>query len=230
MQGVFTPELPIETERLVLRPYEEADFEALHAIQSRADVNRYLYSEPRDAEEVRAVLRRKLGETALRDEGDTLSVACVRRDTGALIGSCMLHWVSREHRTGEIGFVFHPDHHGHGYATEAARPLVDFGFAVVGLHRIVGRLEARNAASARVLEKLGMRREALLIENEWVKGEWQSELDYAILDREWQALRAAAGLTADMKTTPGAGPRRSGSSPRPPLARPPGAPRPRRAR
>ena len=61
----------------------------------------------------------------------------------------------------------------------------------VGLHRIVGRLEARNLASARVLEKLGMRREALLIENEFVKGEWQSELDYAILAREWRALRAA---------------------------------------
>ena len=92
---------------------------------------------------------------------------------------------------GEIGFVFHPDPHGHGYATEAARLLLEFGFAVVGLHRIIGRLEARNAASARVLEKLGMRREALLIENEFAKGEWQSELDYAILDREWRALRAA---------------------------------------
>ena len=78
---------------------------------------------------------------------------------------------------------------GSGYATEAARVLVDYGFGEVGLHRIIGRLEARNIASARVLEKLGMRREALLIENEFVKGEWQSELVYAILEREWRALR-----------------------------------------
>jgi RimJ/RimL family protein N-acetyltransferase len=111
-----------------------------------------------------------------------------------MIGGCILHWASREHGLGEIGFVLHPDHHGHGYATEATRPLLEFGFATVGLHRIIGRLEARNLASARVLEKLGMRREALLIENEWVKGEWQSELDYAILDREWRALRAAEAL------------------------------------
>lgn len=191
---MFAPELPIETDRLLLRRYEERDLEALLAIQSRADVHRWLYSEPRGPEEVQAVLRRKLGEIALRDEGDTVSLACVRRDTGDLIGSCNLHWVSREHRLGEIGFVFHPDHHGHGFATEAARPLIDFGFGVCGLHRIVGRLEARNAASARVLEKLGMRREALLVENEWVKGEWQSELDYAILDREWRALRDAERL------------------------------------
>jgi RimJ/RimL family protein N-acetyltransferase len=189
---MFAPEYPIETERLLLRPYADGDFDAHLAIHSRADVNRWLYSEPRGPDEVRDVLRRKVGETGLRDEGDTLSVACVRKDTGAVIGGCILHWVSREHRTGEIGFIFHPDHHGHGFAAEAARPLIDFGFAVVGLHRVIGRLEARNTASARVLEKLGMRKEGLLVENEWVKGEWQSELRYAVLDREWRALRATA--------------------------------------
>jgi RimJ/RimL family protein N-acetyltransferase len=187
---MFRPAFPIETERLLLRPYEPGDFDALLAIESRADVNRYLYSEPRGADEVRGVLERKLAETSLRDEGDTLAVAVVLRAAGAMIGGCILHWTSREHRLGEIGFVLHPDHHGHGYAAEAARPLLEFGFTTVGLHRIIGRLEARNSASARVLDKLGMRREALLLENEWVKGEWQSELDYAILDREWRALRA----------------------------------------
>jgi RimJ/RimL family protein N-acetyltransferase len=55
------------------------------------------------------------------------------------------------------------------------------------MHRVIGRLEARNDASARLLEKLGMRREAHLVENEWVKGEWQSELVYAILAEEWRA-------------------------------------------
>jgi RimJ/RimL family protein N-acetyltransferase len=186
----FRPAYPITTERLLLRPYGPDDFDALLAIESRADVNRYLYSEPRGPDEVRAMLDRKIGETALDDEGDTVAVAVCLRATGAMVGGCILHWASREHGLGEIGFVLHPDHHGHGYAAEAARPLLEFGFADVGLHRIIGRLEARNAASARVLEKLGMRREALLIENEWVKGEWQSELDYALLEREWRALRA----------------------------------------
>ncbi len=54
---------------------------------------------------------------------------------------------------------------------------------------MIGRVEARNIASARVLEKLGMRREAHFVENELVKGEWQSELVYAILDREWRSTR-----------------------------------------
>jgi RimJ/RimL family protein N-acetyltransferase len=186
---VFTPSYPIQTERLLLRPYERGDFDALLAIQSREDVVRYLYEDPLGADDVRALLDRKLAETSLSDEGDTVAVAVVLRTGGGMIGNCILHWSSRQHQQGEIGFVFHPDHHGRGYATEAARPLVDFGFDEVGLHRIIGRLEARNIASARVLEKLGMRREALLIENEFVKGEWQSELVYAILAREWRALR-----------------------------------------
>jgi RimJ/RimL family protein N-acetyltransferase len=88
---------------------------------------------------------------------------------------------------GEVGYIVHPDHQGRGYATEVAERLLGIGFEVLGLHRIIGRLEARNRASARVLEKLGMRREAHFVENEWVKGEWQSEVMFAILDREWAA-------------------------------------------
>lgn len=63
--------------------------------------------------------------------------------------------------------------------------MLDWVFGTAGLHRVIGRTEARNIASSRVLEKLGLRLEAHFIENEWVKGEWQSELVYAILDREW---------------------------------------------
>jgi RimJ/RimL family protein N-acetyltransferase len=121
----------------------------------------------------------------LANEDDWIDGAIVIRDTGEYAGDVAFHWVSVQHRTGEVGFVIDPAHQGHGYATEAARAMMDWGFGSFGLHRIIGRTEARNEASARVLERLGMRREALLLENEWVKGEWQSELLYAILDREW---------------------------------------------
>jgi RimJ/RimL family protein N-acetyltransferase len=184
---VLAPDLPIETERLTLRAYRPDDYDALHAIVSRTDVNRFLYTEPRGPDATRELLGRKLGNTELIDENDQISAAVCVRTTGELVGDQMLRWVSKEHRTGEIGFMFHPDHHGRGYATESARPLIDWGFAVAGFHRIIGRLDARNFPSARVLEKLGMRREALMIENERVKGEWQSGMDYAILEREWRA-------------------------------------------
>ncbi len=182
---------PIETERLVVRRFAAEDFDALFSIQSRPDVARWLYWEARDPEQVRRSLDNKLRETALAVDHDCASLAVIRRDSGELIGDCNLCLVNREHRQGEIGFIFHPDHHGHGYATEAAAVLLELCFDDLDLHRVVGRLEARNAASAGVLERIGMRREAHLVENEFVKGEWQSELVYAILQREWRDGTAA---------------------------------------
>jgi RimJ/RimL family protein N-acetyltransferase len=178
---------PLQTERLLLRPFAATDIDALLAIQSRDDVTRYLYWDPRTAAEVREVLDRKVRSTAIVTEGDNLSLAAVLRETGELVGDLTLRWVSAEHRQAEIGFIFHPDHHGHGYATEAAAALLALAFEELRVHRVIGRLEARNGASARVLQRLGMRKEAELIENEYVKGEWQSEIVYALLDREWRA-------------------------------------------
>jgi RimJ/RimL family protein N-acetyltransferase len=188
--AVLRPSYPIETERLLIRPFSEEDFEGMLAIHSRPEVARYLYWEPRGPEEVRRALREKSGMSAIEAEGDGLSLAVVRRDSGALVGEVSLIWRSEEHRQGELGFIIHPDHGGHGFATEAAEKMLALGFEDLGLHRIFGNCEARNAPSARLMERLGMRLEAHLIENEFVKGEWQSELDYAILDREWRESRA----------------------------------------
>jgi RimJ/RimL family protein N-acetyltransferase len=176
-----------ETERLIVRRFAEDDFDALFAIQSRPDVARWLYWDARGAGEVRRSLENKLRGATLAEDGDCISLAVVRKDSGELIGDCTICLRSREHRQGEIGFIFHPDHHGQGFATEAARVLLELCFVDLHLHRVIGRLEARNAASAGVLERIGMRREGHLVENEFVKGEWQSELLYAILDREWRA-------------------------------------------
>ena len=177
----MSPDWPLVTERLVLRPYEEQDFDLLYRLQSDPAVVKWLYNDVRDEAGTRELLARKLAGAELREEGDWLSCIVVADEP---IGDVGLNWRSTEHRTGEIGFMFDPRIQGRGYATEAARAIVDWAFAN-GFHRVIGRTEVRNAASARVLEKLGMRFEGHLIENEWVKGEWQSELEYAILEREW---------------------------------------------
>jgi len=159
-------------------------------MRSDAEVARYLYEEPLSPEQTRDSLTRKMAATAWANEGDWLGAAVVERASGRTVGDVALHWVSERDRTAEIGFILDPRCQGQGFATEAARALVDWAFTAAGIHRVIGRTEARNVASARVLEKLGMRREAHLVENEWVKGEWQSELVYAVLDREWSAARA----------------------------------------
>jgi RimJ/RimL family protein N-acetyltransferase len=180
-----SPDWPIETERLTLRPFEPGDLEALHTLQSDPEVTRWLYKGPRSRAETEALLGRKLTGCTLEREGDWLSAAVVERTSGGFVGDVALNWSSEEHKTAEVGFIFDPRHQGKGFATEAARAIVGWAFEE-GFHRVIGRLEPRNLPSARVLEKLGMRREGHLVENEWVKGEWQSELVYAILEREWR--------------------------------------------
>jgi RimJ/RimL family protein N-acetyltransferase len=184
---MLRPEYPLRTARLVLRPYTAGDFDDLYAIQSRHDVTRYVPFGVRDRDQVRASLEHKMQAVALTDEGGSLTLAVVLPQTGRMIGDVMLLWRSREHRQGEIGYIFHPDHGGKGYATEAAEVMLRLGFEDLGLHRIIGCIDARNDASARVLQRLGMRREAHFIQNEIIKGEWTDEIVYAILEPEWRA-------------------------------------------
>jgi RimJ/RimL family protein N-acetyltransferase len=188
---VLRPDYPIKTRRLILRPFTEFDLEDLYAIQSLPEVARYLYWEPRDREQVRQALLSMVRGWALMTEGDVLALAVVLPSAGlpsagTVIGDVILKWSSVQHRQGEIGYVFHPGHGGHGFATEAATALLRLGFDDLRLHRIIGRIDGRNTASARVLERLGMRREAHFIQNEIVKGEWTDEVVYALTEDEWR--------------------------------------------
>ena len=184
---MFEPESPVRTARLLLRPYAPGDVEALYAYQRLTEVHRYLYTEPRSRSEVKDLVAERAGAGALAEAGQALTLVAELADTGDLVGDCMLFWHSQEHQQGEVGYVFNPAYHGRGLATEAVGALLRLGFDGLGLHRIAGRLDARNTASSRVLERAGLRREAHLVENEFVKGEWTDELIYAILRTEWEA-------------------------------------------
>ena len=188
---MFRPEHPVETARLTLRPFTPGDFDDLCAYQSRPDVARYLHWEARDRAQVREALTRQCDETNLTDEGDWLTFAVVWREAGKVIGEAGLKLISRENRQGEIGFVFHPDYHGRGLATEAAESMLSLGFDTIRWHRITGSCDARNHRSSRLMERIGMRQEAHFVHNEIVKGRWADELVYAILDDEWRARKPA---------------------------------------
>ncbi len=177
---------PIATERLFLRPYQMTDLDDMHAFYSREDVARYLYTDAQNRETCHKTLQQKIAQNHLSEEKDKLVLAVELRNENKVIGEVLLIWKSKQHRTAEIGYIFHPEHQGLGYASEAATALLKLGFETFNFHRIFARCDARNTGSFQLMERLGMRREAHLIQNEFIKGEWTDELEYAILREEWE--------------------------------------------
>ncbi|WP_190820404.1 GNAT family N-acetyltransferase [Saccharopolyspora pogona] len=183
---MLRPDYPISTDRLVLRPFTTADVADVWAYQRQPEVARYLRWDPRDLQQTQDAVEGMAAETELRAEGDCLSLAVVLPALGVIVGQVELVWLSEEHRQGEIGYIFNPDHQGKGLATEAARTVLRLGFEELDLHRIVGRCNALNTASAKLMERLGMRREAHFIQSSIIKGAWREEFVYAILRSEWR--------------------------------------------
>ena len=181
------PTLPLRTERLELRLFTDDDLDALFDMQSDEAMTRYLYWGPRSRDEVRDDLERIKGLTAIDDEGDAIRLAAVLPETGAVIGDIAMWRTSRAHAQGEMGYVIHPAHHGHGYATEAAEAMLKLGFEGLDYHRIDAKLDALNTASAAICERLGMRLEAKHVDKWRYKGEWATEVVYAMLRDEWTA-------------------------------------------
>jgi RimJ/RimL family protein N-acetyltransferase len=180
--------LPLRTARLELRALSRADLDDHHSMYRDPEVVRYLYERPIDREEASVHLSGRLS-AHLPDEGAWLNLAAAA--DGRYLGEVGVSLVSRDHRQCEVGYVFLPQAQGAGYATEAVAAMVDLAFEQLDAHRVAGRLDGRNGASARLLERLGMRREAHLRANEWVKGEWTDEMIYAITESEWRAARPA---------------------------------------
>ena len=189
---MFTPRYPLETARLCIRPLTDADLDDLCAYHESPEAVAYLPWPVRSREQTREVLETRKTTVYLDKEGDALCLGAALRESNRVIGEMFLFWRSEANQQGELGFVFHPKFHGRGYAREAAELMLAVGFEDMGWHRIFGRCDSRNQASARLMERLGMRREAHFIGNQIFKGAWNEELVYAMLRDEWLARAAPA--------------------------------------
>ena len=181
----------IETERLVLREFREDDWPDMLAYWADPRYRRYYP----DIAQVEPAVRDLVG-LFVRSQAErprrTWQLAVIGKAEGRLLGNCGVRINDPERREGNIGYELNPRDWGHGYATEAARAVVGFGFGELRLHRIWAECVADNSGSAHVLEKLGMRREARFREHQWFKGRWWDTLVYALLDHEWRGERAGA--------------------------------------
>ncbi|HNS50244.1 MAG TPA: GNAT family protein [Anaerolineae bacterium] len=178
--------LVLETERLRLRDFGEDDWRAVLAYQQDSRYLRFYEWSQRTPEEVRSFV-----DLFIAQQRETprarFQLAITLSATGRLIGNCGIRMEESHAREADIGYELDPDFWGHGYATEAARAVVGWGFSHLRLHRITAWCIAENAGSVRVLERLGMRREGRLRDKEYFKGRWWDALSYAILEEEWLA-------------------------------------------
>lgn len=184
---MLEPAYPLLTDRLLIRPYGPDDLEAVLSMFGRADVSRYLNWEPMDRKAATALIERRLKQARIEHEGEGLALVVAERGRGRFVGEVVLRFLSEVSRQGEIGWSIHPDAQGRGYGTEAAREMLRLGFEELELHRIIAECDPRNEASIRVMEKLGMRREADHVDAMFLKGEWVGSTVYAILETEWRA-------------------------------------------
>lgn len=185
------PDYPIETARLRLRPFTRGDVDAVYDYRRREDVARYLFDVPLSREECALAVQQRIGQIALEADEDKIILGVELAETGTLIGEVSLILRNLDARQGEVGWIFHPDYQSHGYATEAAVALLDLAFGQGDMHRVMARCDARNTSSAKLMERLGMRREAHFREHALFKGEWDEEFVYAILEDEWPQKRYA---------------------------------------
>lgn len=177
--------MELRTERLLLRDFVSEDWHAVYAYHRDP---RYLRFYPRSQSsklEARSFVERSVF-WQYEDPRTRYQLAILLPDEERLIGNCGLRMSHPDLQQAELGYELSPEHWGQGYATEAARAMVEFGFTRLGLHRIWATCIAENVRSARVLGRVGLRREGRLREAEWMKGRWWDNLLYAILEQEWQ--------------------------------------------
>ena len=175
--------------RLVLRRFRRGDLDAFVAYRSDPVIARYQSWEvPYRFGQARQLLA-ELEASHPDTPGEWFQFAVALRATDRLVGDCAAHVRADDPRQAEIGFTLAAEHHGRGYATEAVRRLLRYLLVERGKHRVSATCDERNRRSAAVLERAGMRREGRLLESTWSKGEWTSDLVYAVLRREWPADR-----------------------------------------
>ena len=172
--------------RVTLRRFRPGDVASFVAYRSVPQVARFQsWDAPYPREEGERFVRGLAGQHP-DTAGEWFQFAVALRPAGELIGDCAAMPHADDPRQCDIGFTLAPEHQGHGYATEAVRLLLTYLFTARGKHRIVAYCDPRNAASAALLERVGMRREGHLRESTWAKGEWTDDLVYALLHDEWQ--------------------------------------------
>jgi ribosomal-protein-alanine N-acetyltransferase len=182
-------ELPvIQTERLIIRPYKLTDAKGLQRLIGEYIVADTLLNVPHPYEDGMAeewISKQK----SLFEQGSNLNIVITHNKQGYLIGGIGLN-LHKEHDNAELGYWIGKPYWGNGYCTEAARAVLKYGFEIIGLNRIYAFHYARNPASGRVMQKIGMKHEGCSRQNIKKWGKFEDSVNYGILRSEYLSTNA----------------------------------------
>lgn len=180
---IFSDIPTLMTDRLTLRSLSAMDADDMFEYSSLPSLTRYLLWSPHKSRSYTLDYLRYIESRYA--VGDFYDWAVTEKNGGKMIGTCGFTRIDTVNQLGEIGYVLNPAFHGKGYATEAAREVLRFGFEELGLHRIEARFMVGNTASEEVMKKLGMSFEGFERDSVFVKGSYRTVGKYAILSEEF---------------------------------------------
>ncbi len=183
---------PLRSNRLFIRPLVLEDAEVLYKYRSDPRVYEFQFWEPHSIEEVKEFLVHAIAKT-IGIPGTWFQMGICLCGSETLIGDCGIHFPELEPQQVEIGISLAPDHQGNGYASKSLHLLFDYLFENLEKHRIYASVDPANTASIRLLEHMGMRREAHFVESVNFKGHWADDIIYSLLEREWKARKNRVG-------------------------------------
>jgi RimJ/RimL family protein N-acetyltransferase len=182
----------ILTERLALRELEASDAQRIFEYRSRPEISRFQSWGTQARDEIQLYIS-QLSATEPGLPGSWYQVGLTLRSGGELIGDCGFRVPETEPRQAELGIAVAPEYHSHGYATEALRALLDYLFLELGKHRAFGSVDPRNVSSIRLLQRIGMRKEAHFVKSLWFKGDWVDDIVFAMLASDWRSMKREPG-------------------------------------
>jgi ribosomal-protein-alanine N-acetyltransferase len=175
----------IKDSRICLREFQLNDWIDVHAYASQEVVYRFQPWGPNTEEQTQAFVKQIL-EDSHRVPRTRFVLAIVEQKTERIIGAGEINIRNFTNKSGEIGYIIHPDYWGKGFATDVANLLLEFGFGEFHLHRIYATCDPRNIGSSKVLDKIGMTQEGRLRDTLLINDGWQDSLVFSILEHEWE--------------------------------------------
>ncbi|WP_141732679.1 GNAT family N-acetyltransferase [Oligoflexus tunisiensis] len=178
--------IKIESKRTFLRDYarDGSDLESILRFTGDPEVATHSSWGPLTRDETMDYMNKALMAIDAQPRVN-FALALVLKSTNELIGNVSLNIRNPQTREAEIGYTLRRDQWHQGYASEAARAVIHFGFTELGLHRIFATTSPHNVPSQRVLEKIGLKREGYLRKNVLQRGSWRDSVLYAVLEDDW---------------------------------------------